>query len=184
MKQRNSTTSHAHRNRSALLSWATYYICQHPDVQEKAYQEVVEVLGSRDPTAEDIPKLRYVKAILEETLRLRPIVPMLPSRTTAEEGACVTIILTPPIVTILGKTFPKGTRVVLYLLPVHWSDKYWPNADKFMPERFLEGRERSHPFAYIPFSAGPRNCIGMYYYDLSDKQVQSLPSKKPLLSSL
>jgi cytochrome P450 len=73
-------------DRSSLLSWATHFICEHPDVQEKAHQEVMDVLGGRLPTAEDLPKLRYVKAIMEETLRVRPIVPMLPMRKSAEEG--------------------------------------------------------------------------------------------------
>ena len=75
-----------HETTSSLLSWVCCFLSQHPDVQEKVYQEVIEVLGDREPTSEDIPKLRYCKAVLEETLRLRPVVPFLPMRYTPTEG--------------------------------------------------------------------------------------------------
>jgi cytochrome P450 len=61
-------------------------MCQYPELQEKAYQEVHEVLGDRQPTVEDFPKLKYVKAILDETLRLRPIAPNLVLRQSTEDG--------------------------------------------------------------------------------------------------
>jgi cytochrome P450 len=61
----------------------------------------------------------------------------------------------------LGRTFSKGTLFANFILPVHWSEKYWTNAENFIPERFLDGKDsRAHSFAYIPFSAGPRNCLG------------------------
>ena len=76
-----------HETTANLLSWTCCFLSQHPDVQEKAYQEVIQILGDKEPTAEDIPKLRYCKALLEECLRLRPIAPLLTMRSsTTGEG--------------------------------------------------------------------------------------------------
>ena len=75
-----------HETTSNLLSWSTYFLCLHPEAQEKAFQEVNEVMGNDDPTGDNIPKLRYIKAILEETLRLRPVVTTIPARVCQNDG--------------------------------------------------------------------------------------------------
>jgi len=142
-----------HETTSNLLAWCTYFLCKYPDIQEKLFQEVNEVLKDKDPTEEDLPKLKLVKASLEEALRLRPVAAATTLRTCEED------------VTLLGKSFPKDTRFMPYIMAVHWNEKNWKNADQFIPERFLPGSkdERTHPFAFIPFSAGARNCIGQKF---------------------
>jgi cytochrome P450 len=75
-----------HITTSSLLAWTACFLSSHPDVQEKAYQEVKEVLGDREPTADDVSKLRYIKAILEETLRIRPVAPLLRPKVSPTEG--------------------------------------------------------------------------------------------------
>jgi len=136
-----------HETSSNLLSWATYMMCHHPEKQELAFQEIQEVVGDRDITSEDINKLKYVRAILDETQRLKPIVPLLQPRISSEEAE------------VCGRKFPKET--IFFLIPVveNLREKNWENALEFKPERFLN-HETRHPYSYIPFSAGPRNCIG------------------------
>jgi len=141
-----------HETTSNMLSWCCYFLYIHPDVQEKTYQEVKEVLGERTLTSEDIPKMKYIKAVLEETLRLRPSFPSL-LRSASKE------------VTLFGKKFPAGTRFAASIWAAHFSEDNWKNPKDFYPERFLEnGKDfRRHPWSFIPFSAGFRNCLGQKF---------------------
>lgn len=89
-----------------------------------------------------------MKHVLQETLRLRPPSPGL--HRNAEED-CV----------LEGIAIPKGTDLLMMLLATHLDSRHWQNPKEFIPERFEE--QKRHPFAYIPFSAGGRNCIGQKF---------------------
>jgi len=75
-----------HETTANLLLWTMSFLCSHPEVQDKAYEEVKEVLGDRPPASEDLKKLRYLRAILDETQRLRGVAPNLLLRQCTEEG--------------------------------------------------------------------------------------------------
>eukprot|EP01119_Soliformovum_irregulare_P021962 TRINITY_DN7407_c0_g1_i1.p1 TRINITY_DN7407_c0_g1~~TRINITY_DN7407_c0_g1_i1.p1 ORF type:complete len:485 (+),score=137.09 TRINITY_DN7407_c0_g1_i1:18-1472(+) len=147
-----------HETTSNLLAWSAYFVSIHPEVMKKARQEIDSVLGTFDPNnvpkmgPEEVPKLRYIKAILEETQRLMPIVPALATRYCAQDE------------TLLGHVFPKGTEVAVFPTVNHFTT--WENSQEFQPERFMpdfEDAKKRHAYAYIPFSAGPRNCIGQKF---------------------
>jgi len=139
-----------HETTGNLLSWCMHFLGKHPDIQEKIFEKVKSVIGDGQPTAESLSKLRYTKAVLEETLRMRPIIPVMSWRISHQD------------VELGGKKFPAGTRLMVYPMAVHWNEKNFANAQQFLPERFLNDEKR-HPFSFIPFGAGPRNCIGQKF---------------------
>lgn len=110
-----------------------------------------KVLGEapRHPTHEDLSKLEYLECCIKESLRLYPSVPTI-GRIAGEE-----------FTTSTGHTIPKGTILLIQIYDLHRDASVFPNPEKFDPDRFKpENTIKRNSFAYIPFSAGPRNCIG------------------------
>ncbi|HIP81463.1 MAG TPA: cytochrome P450 [Leucothrix mucor] len=136
-----------HETTANVLSWTWYLISQSPDVEKKLHDELAEVLGDRTPGMEDIEKLVYTRAILDETMRLYPPVPILSRQALKED-------------TIRGKKVPAGSLMLIVPWLIQRHKKFWKDPDAFIPERFLPGAEKPIKFTYIPFSAGPRVCIG------------------------
>lgn len=98
------------------------------------------------PAAEDLEKLEYLTACIQEALRMFPSVPFL-GRTFDKDTE------------IAGHKVAAGTHIVVVLMGVHHMNTEWDDAWEFKPERFLNGN-RHTPFSFVPFSAGPRNCVG------------------------
>ncbi|XP_073951835.1 cytochrome P450 4V2-like [Choristoneura fumiferana] len=114
---------------------------------------------NRPVTAEDLPKLVYLEAVVKETLRLYPPVPIYVRETHSD-------CKLPN-----GLTVPKGVAFLFLLHGMHRNPKYWgDDAEQFRPERFLEGPLR-HPVQFIPFSYSIRNCLGGTYAMMSIKTV-------------
>jgi len=137
-----------HETTSLALSWTWYLLSQHPAVEAKLHDELAEVLGGRTPRYEDIADLRYTRMVIEESMRLYP-----PAHTTGRQ----------PIVTdeILGHRIPAGAEVLIMPWLLHRKPSLWEDPERFDPERFTPERAAARPrFAYIPFGAGPRICIG------------------------
>jgi cytochrome P450 len=137
---------------SRLIAWMTYFLGTYPTIQQKLYDEVQQVIGDRDITAEDIPKLQYCKQIMQETLRLRPSIPGF-DRWAAED--CM----------LGGYFIPKHTVLALYFINAHLDPKHWDKPHEFIPERWDTQNENPdrHHFAFLPFSAGERGCIGQKF---------------------
>jgi cytochrome P450 len=134
---------------SIALTWAWDFLTHHPDVMEKLQAEVDAAIGDRMPTFADLMKLPYSRMILQETLRIRPPAWQLP-RTAIEDDE------------IDGYPIPAGTTVTGLIYMCHFHPDEWDNPDAFDPERFSpEKSEKRHKFAYMPFGAGQRKCIGM-----------------------
>jgi cytochrome P450 len=135
---------------SALLRWSCFYLSKHQDVQQLVYEEVMRVWPDDGPIDPDkIRELTYLKNVLSEILRLRPPSSSWTERTVMED------------VEINGYVLPKGTNLGLGMQYAQLNPDYWgEDADEFRPERMGEPR---HTFAYIPFSAGMRNCIGQKF---------------------
>eukprot|EP01122_Echinamoeba_exundans_P015044 TRINITY_DN6984_c0_g1_i1.p1 TRINITY_DN6984_c0_g1~~TRINITY_DN6984_c0_g1_i1.p1 ORF type:complete len:511 (-),score=79.61 TRINITY_DN6984_c0_g1_i1:127-1659(-) len=116
-------------------------------------EEVDEILGvgdrAREPNADDLPKLKRTRAVINEALRLRPPAPQL-SRTPPRD------------VKLGGYDIPAGTNIQSSIFMVQRSPKLWKNPNEFDPSRWVDKDENQmqHPYAFIPFSAGLRNCIG------------------------
>lgn len=120
-----------------------------PHIQKKLFENIYEVLKGRDPTFNDIPKLKYVDAVLKEILRLHPPVEILPRESTA-------------VIDLAKTTFPKGTIFEVYISHLHKNSKYFENPLEIIPERWIQ--ENDLPF--FTFSFGPRNCIGRKFAEI------------------
>lgn len=138
-----------HETTAATLTWAFYLLAKAPWAEAALQAELDSVLGDRIPTAEDVPNLPYARAVIEETLRLYPPVPILPRQ--AREA------------TQVGETMVQKDALVL-VVPwiLHRSPDLWEQPMHFRPERFLGG-VGPVPYSYIPFSAGPRICAGLNF---------------------
>ena len=138
---------------SSALQWAMLYLAEHPDIQEKCRAEVQEVMqecgGIDGFEHEHIGQLQYVRQFVQETLRCACVVSHL--RRTMTKDTVVNDV-----------KIPAGTRIEMNILGIHNNDQVWNDPETFNPDRFAPGKER-HPYSFIPFSVGPRNCIGKHF---------------------
>jgi cytochrome P450 len=138
-----------HDTTAAGLTWIGYVLSTYPDVQEKASREVDAALNSRPPTVADIPALGYAERVVKETLRLYPPAIGVFSRQATSD------------VEVGGYLLKKGSMVQLLSYVTHRDARWFPEPERFDPDRFAPGRaEAIPPFAYFPFGGGPRVCIG------------------------
>jgi cytochrome P450 family 4 len=147
-------TFEGHDTTSAALSFALMLIACNRSVQDQIVEEIEAVLGDvhKRPTYNDLQEMKYLERTVKEVLRLYPSVHMV-SRKTGEE-----------VVTGSGYVIPKNSIVLLQIYDIHHDPKIYPDPEKFDPDRFLpENSQNRHPFAYLPFSAGSRNCIGQRF---------------------
>ncbi|XP_055544826.1 cytochrome P450 4C1-like [Wyeomyia smithii] len=152
-----------HDTTTAGMSWALFLLGLHPDVQDKVHQEIDSIFSGSDrpATMQDLNEMKLLERCLKETLRLYPSVSFF-GRTLSED------------VTLAGYHIPARTLIGIQAYHVHRDERFFPDPEKFDPDRFLpENSENRHPFAYIPFSAGPRNCIGQKFALLEEKSVIS-----------
>eukprot|EP00026_Physarum_polycephalum_P005903 Phypoly_transcript_05942.p1 GENE.Phypoly_transcript_05942~~Phypoly_transcript_05942.p1 ORF type:complete len:487 (-),score=65.26 Phypoly_transcript_05942:168-1628(-) len=147
-----------HETTSSALTWALYYLAKYPEIQKRAREEVDAVLNGRLPDAESVKPLAYLDMFIKEVLRHRP-----PVATIVSRIATKTAQVGPYIV-------PKDTIIGLSMYTIHHLKEFWPDPDTFDPLRFSPERsEGRHPFAYLPFSLGRRNCIGNKFSLLEQK---------------
>jgi cytochrome P450 len=139
-----------HETTANGLAWMWHLLAQHPEVEARARAEVDGVLGGRLPTAQDVPRLRYLTQVFEETLRLHPPVWIFARQPVKED-------------VLAGVRVPANPRVILVISPyvLHRQPALWPEPERFDPERFSPERsaQRSR-FAFLPFGGGQRLCIG------------------------
>ncbi|OXA53364.1 Cytochrome P450 4C1 [Folsomia candida] len=144
------------------MNFTLFLLAQNPVCQRKVHEELDAIFGNesgeRDVSFADLAELTYLEMCIKESLRIFPPAPVM-MRDAVED-----------IELDNGQVVPKGCGMV-FIIPEHHRDpKYFPNPDKFDPDRFLpEECVNRHPYAYIPFSAGPRNCIGMKYAKIQMK---------------
>jgi len=137
-----------HETTANALSWLWFLLDRHPDEQERLRAELVAATGGRAPTVEDLPQLPRLKAVIQETLRLYPPVWMFDRRALGPDD-------------LGGTKVAKEDLVIFCPYAIHRLPELWPDPEAFRPERFEAGREeQKNKFAYLPFSAGPRTCIG------------------------
>jgi len=135
-----------HEITAQALSWTFYLLSQHPDVEGKLHDELAAVLGT--PRYEDLARLRYTRMVIEETMRLFPPAHTIGRQPLGEDQ-------------VLGHRIPAGSTVLILPWLLHRKPTLWENPNCFDPERFAPEHTAPHPrFAYIPFGAGPRICIG------------------------
>nr|QEV83814.1 cytochrome P450 [Brachionus rotundiformis] len=148
-----------HDTTAAAASWACQLIGSHPEVQKKLHEEIDSVMGQsgRPLTNDDLKELKYLDLVIKETLRLFPSVPYF-GRTFSEDCD------------VGGHKVLKGETAVIVAYMIHRDEKYYPDPERFDPDRFLpENSKDRHAYAYIPFSAGRRNCIGQRFAQMEEK---------------
>jgi cytochrome P450 len=137
-----------HETTAQALTWAWYLLSLHPAAEAKLHDELGSVLGGRTPQYEDLANLDYTRMVIEESMRLYP-----PAHTMARE----------PISEdrLLGHRIPAKSLVLIVPWLLHRKQSLWQEPHRFDPERFSAARAVARPrFAYIPFGAGQRICIG------------------------
>lgn len=153
-----------HDTTTSGISFTLYHLSRHPEILERVYEEIVSVLES---TAEEdrkfdyraLHELKYLEMVIKESMRITPPVPLV-ARTLTED------------VVIGGVKCPAGLTIDIPFYAMHHSEDVFPQPDKFDPERFsLENVQQRHPYAYLPFSAGNRNCIGQKFAMLEMKAM-------------
>lgn len=136
-----------HETTATALTWAFHELSRHPEIESRLLEELRRVLNGRAPTLEDLPKLEYTRAVLEETMRLYP--PAWGVARLAVEDDVVD-----------GYAIPRGANVMVFSYGIQRDAKYWPEPERFNPNRFLTPDPSRPRFAYLPFGGGPRGCIG------------------------
>jgi len=137
-----------HETTANMLSWLWVLLDGHPDEQERLRAELLAATGGRPPTVADVGALPRLKAAILETLRLYPPVWMFSRRAIGPDR-------------LAGTPVAAGDLVVFCPWALHRLPELWSDPEAFRPERFLSGGdEQHHKFAYLPFSAGPRVCLG------------------------
>lgn len=140
-----------HETTANALTWTWYELGRTPGALAALEEEVQRVLGDRPVTADDLPKLPWTLAVVEEAMRLHP-----PAYMTGRQALRE--------VTIGGHTLPERAMLVVYIRAIHRRAEYFPSPLAFKPERMLPDVKKTRPrHHYMPFGAGPRVCIGAHF---------------------
>ena len=151
-----------HDTSTAQLSWGLYLIGRHPDVLQRVVDEAnTHVPVGTPPTNEQLNQLTYLELVNKETLRLYPPIHI------GNRKAGKTM-------NVQGYEIEEGMRVMYSIYLAHRDKKYWPEPNRFLPERFdRQNKVKQPPFTYLPFGGGPRNCIGAAFSQIEAKVVLS-----------
>lgn len=139
-----------HETTAKALTWTSVLLHDHPAVAERLDAELDTVLAGRVPRAGDLPHLPFCQRVVQEALRLYPPVWLLSRRAVGDDE--------------LGEfDVPAGTLVCVSPYILHRDERFWKEPERFDPDRFTEERSADRPdYAYIPFSGGPRHCVGRH----------------------
>lgn len=135
-----------HETTANALTWSLHLLSRDPEAQAKLFAEVTEVLGGEAPSLAHLPRLTYTSAVISEAMRLFPPGWMLTRSVTTDDE-------------VGGFTIPAGSYVLLSSFITHRDARFWPEPERFVPERFI-GESTAPRYAYFPFGGGPRQCIG------------------------
>jgi len=137
-----------HETTAATMTWTYYLLSLHPEVEQKLYEELKTALNGRPPSFTDLPKLTYMHQVLNEVLRLYP------SAYLFAREALIDDVLD-------GYLIPANTLIFITPYITHRNPRYWPDPEKFDPDRFTPEAVAGRPkHVYYPFGEGPHVCIG------------------------
>lgn len=136
-----------HETTASVLNWTWYFLSQHPQVEARVHLEISQCKAAT-PGLEHLENLDFTHRVLKETMRLYPPGWLLSRAAIGPD-------------TLGGYNIPAGANVLVPLYLVHRHPRFWKDPGAFLPERFTPEQEAERPrFAYVPFAAGPRHCIG------------------------
>lgn len=179
-----------HDTTATSVIWTLFLLGHHPKIQEEVYAEVKNVIDSKQKdliTLADLADMKLLERVIKESMRLCPSVFSI-GRILEEDVKFgqfyFSALLTIPfqhsnflrIFDVSGEySIPKGTNAFLNIYVLHRDPKHFKDPEIFDPDRFLpENCLKRHPYAYIPFSAGPRNCIGKRIIELNHKLIRNI----------
>jgi cytochrome P450 len=137
-----------HETTAVTLSWTWYLLAQNPEVEEKLWSELRQVLSGRSPGTHDLSKLLYTERVVKEAMRLYPPIWAIVRNSSKD---CE----------IGGYRVPAGATVMMSQWVMHRDPRYYDEPNRFNPDRWLDKQTNASPkFTYFPFGGGPRNCIG------------------------
>ncbi|KAE9554216.1 hypothetical protein FO519_002580 [Halicephalobus sp. NKZ332] len=152
-----------HDTTSSAMTWTIWSLAHFKEYQDKVIEEVDEIFGDSDRpcTHEDLTKMKYLEKCIKESLRLFPPVP-LHTRSVEEDFD------------LNGELVPQGSTIMISPFILHRDTTYFKEGNTFYPDHFdQEEIATRHAFAFVPFSAGPRNCIGQKFAIMEEKTVLS-----------
>ena len=148
-----------HETTAKALTWTLYLLDQHPEVSARLRAELADVLGGRLPTVADLARMPYVWMVIQEAMRLYPPVWLVSRFCRAAE-------------TIGGYEIPAGSLVIVSPYLMHRHREFWEAPEIFDPERFRPEACANRPaFTYLPFGAGPRQCVGRGFATIETQLV-------------
>ena len=140
-----------HETTAQLLTWAWYLLARHPEVEARFHAELDHKLAGRSPGSDDVEALPYTRMIMDETLRLYS-----PVATMARDAVKDT--------DVDGYAVPAGSIVTVTPYITHRHPEFWSRPGSFYPEHFAPEAVEARPrYAYYPFGAGPRVCLGKHF---------------------
>lgn len=143
-----------HETTANALTWTWYLLAEHPEVEEKLHEEIDRVLQGRQPTPEDAGRLRYTGEIFREALRLYP-----PAWIVGREAVTG--------YRLGSMEVAAGSTLLMSPYAMHRDPRFWNDPERFAPERWEDSLAADRPkFAYFPFGAGTRVCIGEHFATL------------------
>ena len=155
-----------HETTALTLAWTWYLLSQHPRVEEKLANEWGRVLGARAPGADDLARLPYTAAVIAESMRLYPPVYALGREATTE-------------LELGGYHVKRGYTVLMSQWVNHRDPRYFPEPERFSPERWEDGLQKRLPrFAYYPFGGGQRMCVGSHFANVEATIVLAMVGQK------
>ncbi|XP_041378380.1 cytochrome P450 4F6-like [Gigantopelta aegis] len=143
-----------HDTTTSAICWILYSLAEHPDIQERVYHEVAQLMANKEGEFlawDDLQHMKYLHLCIKEGLRQHTPVPFVQRKTTQE-------------MVLDGCKIPPGSLVAVQIYELHHNPDVWEEPNEFRPERFLpENMIDMDPYAFVAFSAGPRNCIGQNF---------------------
>jgi cytochrome P450 len=153
---------------ASALAWTWYLLASHPEVERRLHAEVDEALGGGLPTMEDLPGLAYTRGVMMESMRLYPPVWLFARSLVPDEED-----------EIEGYAIPRNSILFYSSYVTHRLPDLWENPDAFDPERFTPDRVAKLPqFTYIPFGAGPQQCIGKHFAEMELRLVLAVIAQR------
>ncbi|XP_058443127.1 cytochrome P450 4c3-like [Malaya genurostris] len=164
-----------HDTTATAIGWLMYLLGTNQHIQDRLFEEIDAVMGQdrdRPPTMSELNEMKYLDCCIKEALRLYPSIPIIARRLTES-------------VRVDEYTIPASANAIIVLYQLHRDPEMFTNPEKFDPDRFLPENVKSrHQYAYIPFSGGPRNCIGQKFGLLEEKSVFTTILRKYRIVSL
>jgi cytochrome P450 len=152
-----------HETTALALTFAWYLLARNPGVRERVEREVDEVVGDDPVQTDHLSELTVLERVFRESMRLYPPIHTLPRETTRD-------------VELDGYRIPAGSEALLSVVNVHRDARFFERPDRFDPDRW--DRDDRHDYAYVPFGAGPRRCVGRTFATMEAKAVMAAVIKR------